>query len=134
MCAFRAVFGRVEPVAHLATEVQTLLPRRSVAATAHVADEPFRIALVGEFDMARECELLTRVITLDPPPDTTVEVDASEVTFVDSWGLNGILRAQGYLHGRCCQLILRRPQPQLLRLLELVGLTDRLVNGDGHRR
>jgi anti-anti-sigma regulatory factor len=131
--SFRAVFGRVGVSPHLSTEVRTLLPTRSVA-TAQVADEPFSIVLVGEFDMARECELLTLVITLDPPPNTAIEVDASKVTFVDLRGLNGILKAQAYLHGRCCELILRRPQPQLLRLLELVGLTDRLVNGDGHRR
>ncbi len=108
-----------------------MLPHRSNRATTHVAHE--RIAIVGELDMARECELLGLVIALDPPPGATVELDTSEVTFVDSQGLNSILKARAYLHGRHCELILLRPQPQLLRLVELLGLTEVLINGHDGR-
>jgi anti-anti-sigma factor len=88
------------------------------------------ISMSGELDMARECELLNLVVTLNPLPDTIVELDLSNVTFVDSSGLRSIVNAQAYLRGRCCQLHLVRPQHQLVRLIEMIGLTDLIVVDD----
>jgi anti-anti-sigma factor len=89
--------------------------------------ESIIIAVVGELDMAREHELLNLVITLDPPAESTVHIDMSDVTFVDSGGLNALLKAKAYLDGRHCELRLLNPQQQLLRIIDLVGLGDSLV-------
>lgn len=54
-------------------------------------------------------------------------MDLSGVDFVDSKGLDSILRAKAYLDGQCCPLRLVRPPKQFLRLLELAGLADVLT-------
>jgi anti-anti-sigma factor len=85
------------------------------------------VSIVGELDMARESELLNLVMTLDPPPATTVVVDLREVTFVDSKGLDSIIRAKDYLTGRGCHMLLREPQQQVVRLLEMLSLDEYLT-------
>jgi anti-anti-sigma factor len=82
------------------------------------------VTIAGEIDMARDGELLELVMTLDPLPDTIVEVDMSDVTFVDSRGLDSIIKTTAYLDGRRCQLHLIGPQKQFLKLVALVGLAD----------
>jgi anti-anti-sigma regulatory factor len=76
------------------------------------------ISVAGEFDVARECELLNLVITLDPLPNTSVKLDLSEVTLVDSKGLDSIPKLQAYLHGRRCELVVLQPQSPLPGLPE----------------
>jgi anti-anti-sigma factor len=93
--------------------------------------ESIVVSIVGELDMARESELLNLVMTLDPPPATTVVVDLREVTFVDSKGLESIIKAKAYLAGRGCYMLLREPQRQVLRLLELLSLDQYLTVIDG---
>jgi len=89
------------------------------------------VFLAGELDIAREDELLAILTGLDPRPDTTINLDVSNVSFVDSRGLYSILRARSYLQSRDCQLRLLRPQPQLVKVIEITGLTDVLVVADG---
>jgi anti-anti-sigma factor len=89
------------------------------------------VSIVGELDMARESELLNLVMTLDPPPATTVVVDLREVTFVDSKGVDSILRTKAYLAGRGCDMLLREPQRQVLRLLEMLSLDEYLTVRNG---
>jgi anti-anti-sigma factor len=89
--------------------------------------DPFVISVVGELDMAREHEILNLVITLDPAPESTVHVDMSEVSFVDSGGINALLKAKAYLKGRHCELRIVNPQQQLIKIIDLVGLRDSLV-------
>jgi anti-sigma B factor antagonist len=103
------------------------------------ANEEFEsivVSIVGELDMARESELLNLVMTLDPPAATTVVIDLREVTFVDSKGLDSIIKAKVYLEGRGCEMVLRQPQTQLVRLLEMLSL-DQYLNvadqSDGDR-
>jgi anti-anti-sigma factor len=93
--------------------------------------ESTTISIVGELDMARDGELLNLVISLDPPPGTTVRLDVGEVTFVDSRGLESFLRSRAYLRGRRCELVVQRPQPRLRRLLDLVGLGDLAADDEG---
>ena len=79
----------------------------------------------------RENELIEIIVGLDLVPATTVLVDLSEVVFVDSSGLRGLLKTQVYLRGRGCELHLVRPCKQLLRLIDIVGFTDVLTVVDG---
>jgi anti-anti-sigma factor len=82
------------------------------------------VAIAGEFDMAREVELLEVAIELDVAASTVVRLDMSEVTFVDSAGLRGLLKALAYLEGRGSRLELLRPNDQLRRIIEITGLGD----------
>lgn len=92
---------------------------------AHRAAWPIvTVPIAGEFDMAREVELVEVVIGLDLDPSTMVRLDMSEVTFVDSAGLRGLLKAQAYLEGRGCGLELLRPNDQLRRIIDITGLAD----------
>jgi anti-anti-sigma factor len=80
----------------------------------------------GELDMAREHELLDLVAMMNLEPDSLVEVDMRDVTFVDSAGLRSIVHTQTFLRGRCCDLVIKNAQRQLLRLVELAGLDEAL--------
>jgi anti-anti-sigma factor len=85
--------------------------------------------MVGELDMARESELLNLVMTLDPQPGTAIDIDMTGVSFVDSAGLRGLVKAKRYLDGRNCEVRLVEPQPQLVRIVNLVGLDHVLTFG-----
>jgi anti-sigma B factor antagonist len=89
------------------------------------------VALVGEFDMARERALVEAVVALDLLPSTEVRLDMSAVTFVDSCGLRGLLAARAYLEGRGCELRLVRPSEQLVRIIEITSLGQILKTVDG---
>jgi anti-sigma B factor antagonist len=97
---------------------------RPIDAVATAEHDRLVVSIVGELDMAREFELLNLVTALDPVSAATVDVDLSEVDFVDSKGLDSILRTKTYLDLRGRQLRLVRPQKHFLRLLELAGLAD----------
>jgi anti-anti-sigma factor len=94
---------------------------------------PIVVSIVGELDMAREIEFLELVMSVDAPPGATVDVDMSEVSFVDSRGLRAILSAKAFLAGRNCDLRLLNPTTQLLKLILLAGLVEHLtvVSDDG---
>jgi anti-anti-sigma factor len=103
--------------------------RNGVHATGPITTVP----LAGEFDMAREAELVAAVVTLDLAASSVVRLDMSQVTFVDSAGLRGILKAQAYLNGRGCQLELLRPNAQMVRVIEITGLGDVVAVADERR-
>jgi anti-anti-sigma factor len=94
---------------------------------------PLVVSIAGELDMARETEVLELVVSVDAPPGSTVDVDLSAVSFVDSRGLRAILGARGFLAGRGCELRLLNPTRQLLKVIELAGLAELLtvVSDDG---
>jgi anti-anti-sigma factor len=108
--------------------------RHSICEITHVEHDSITITMVGVLDMARECELLNLAVTLDLSPGTVVELDLSEVTFVDSAGLRSILNVQTYLEGRRCELHLVRPQRHLLKLIEIVGVSDAFTIVEGTSR
>lgn len=81
-----------------------------------------RIVLVGELDL-HTAPLLEAELTR--APSGTVEVELSEVTFIDSSGLR-VLVAERQKRGPD-GLVLRAPSAVVRRLLEVTGL-------DGHLR
>jgi anti-sigma B factor antagonist len=107
--------------------------RRTTKVGTEAGQRKIVVWMAGEIDTAREGELLDAVVSLDVSPGSTVELDVSQVTFVDSRGLTGILRAKAYLSGRECMLVVRHPQNQLVRVIEMSGLTDVLTVKDGNR-
>jgi len=83
-------------------------------------DEGFE-SIEGEIDLATIEEVTTRVLA---NPAKTVVLDASQLTFIDSAGLRGLINAQNTLAEQGRKLtIANRPQ-MLVRLLEITGMTD----------
>jgi anti-anti-sigma regulatory factor len=100
----------------------TLIDRRARTGTS--ADRPVvTVPLTGDFDVAREGELLHLIRVLDLPAASVVRLEMSRVRSVDDAGLRGILAARAYLEGSGCELQLLRPGSQLLQLLDVAGLT-----------
>jgi anti-sigma B factor antagonist len=92
---------------------------------------PVTVRLAGEFDLAREAELVGAVLALELRAEDVVHLDVRDVTFVDSCGLRGMLAARSYLLGRGCRLELAHPTAQLRRLLQLSGIEELLPIAEG---
>jgi anti-anti-sigma factor len=76
--------------------------------------------LIGELDLTTAPILAEALSALPEEAGTPPILDVSELTFLDSTGLNLLIRtAQGY-PGRRVQL--RSPTPNVRRVLELAGL------------
>jgi anti-sigma B factor antagonist len=83
--------------------------------------DPWTLVTVrGEIDMDNTGELVDAIKSVAG----AAVVDLSGVTFIDSTGLQGLLRSQRAARQRGDDLILRHPSKAVLRLLELTGLSD----------
>jgi anti-sigma B factor antagonist len=84
------------------------------------------IALAGELDLstARELEAITAEVCAGGAGE--VVFDLEELSFMDSTGLRAVLIARERCERHGCELLLARPQPAVLRLLQLTGLYGRL--------
>jgi anti-anti-sigma factor len=83
--------------------------------------ESITIAVSGELDLAtvdRARHALDEV-----PPDASVVLDLSALTFIDSTGLGLIAAAAKQTGGRLTVI----PNVRTRRLLDLTGMTDRLT-------
>jgi anti-anti-sigma factor len=82
---------------------------------------PWKVITVrGEIDMDNAGQLVDAITTVVG----TAVVDLSEVTFIDSTGLQGLVRAQKAAREHGDEVILRRPSKVVRRLLELTSLID----------
>lgn len=83
------------------------------------------IRAVGEVDLSTTSELQAQFDAL-PESSKVVVVDLSQVTFLDSTGLNALVSAQKRLRMRSDDHELRLvvTQPQILKVLEITGLSD----------
>jgi anti-sigma B factor antagonist len=85
------------------------------------------LAVTGEVDMATAPEL-ARAIGLVSDHARGVVVDFSDVTFLDSSGLNALVRGQRELAGREVSLSVVVPAGSpVLRIFEITQLTDSLA-------
>ena len=81
------------------------------------------VRLRGEVDMATASALEWALVrTIDSGADLVVDV--GELTFIDAAGLHALARVDERMreHGR--RLRLERASPQLLRLLQVMGLAE----------
>jgi anti-sigma B factor antagonist len=85
------------------------------------------LALSGELDLASAPELEKALGDLQPKAGQRVLLDLAQLTFMDSTGLGVVVRAKQDTDAAGGVLALTRPTPQVQRLLELVGLLERLV-------
>lgn len=83
------------------------------------------LALRGELDMAGVALVTARVAAaLARPGVTGVDLDLGAVTFLDSAGLNCLLKAQAEAVAAGVPLQVAAASPGVQRVVELAGVTD----------
>jgi anti-sigma B factor antagonist len=83
------------------------------------------IAISGELDLASGPRLEEQLSAVDSDV-TLVVVDLRGLEFMDSTGLSIIVRAHQRLAEHDCELSLVRGSPQVQRLLDLTGVSERV--------
>jgi len=79
------------------------------------------VSLGGELDMATVEGLSDWLVDIS---GSTVVIDLSELTFMDSSGIGAMVRAKNELGD---SLVLTRPQPNVRRVIEVTGLSGWLT-------
>jgi anti-sigma B factor antagonist len=85
-----------------------------------------RVRLIGEMDMSEEqrfADVVTNGVIADKP--ATVELDLSELRFMDSSGLRALLQARNTAEDLGVRLVLDDPQPTIRKVLEITLTADR---------
>ena len=84
------------------------------------------VTLRGELDMASVGDLAEWLVSVS---GSSVVVDLSDLTFMDSSGITALVVAKVAMENNGDQLILRRPRPNVRRILEVTGLGDWIDDG-----
>lgn len=93
-----------------------------------------RVRISGELDFASAPQVLDVVGRVHAEYEPArIELDLGQVRFLDSEGIRALLLASERLTHRGCGLLVTDAQPQVLRVLELTGVADRLA-GCAQRR
>jgi anti-sigma B factor antagonist len=92
-------------------------------------DVPFSVSTNGDtrvFELAGELDLDTAKVLDEVPilPDAgeVVVLDLGRLSFVDSSGLRSLIQVRRQVIDRGAHLVLRRPRPNVRRVLEVSGL------------
>ena len=83
------------------------------------------VVFTGELDLAVSDEAWSILEPLADPGSKGLTVDVSDVTFIDSRGLNALVRALRALDG--APLTLQGASDRIIRLLKVSGLLDLVV-------
>jgi len=90
-----------------------------------------RVAVTGEIDMDSAERLDDAVgCALTMPGVRRVEIDLTEVTFMDSSGINVLVRCHAGAHRAGSSLVVTHPQPTVLRVLQITGVCGTLLGAD----
>ena len=101
------------------------MPDRGRTLRIEVADttSPTTVVLTGEIDLTTSQRVREALLSIANSGEHRVVVDLGNVTFMDSTGLSALVAARkrfGTIDG---EIILRSPSPNVLRVLEISGLT-----------
>jgi anti-anti-sigma factor len=96
------------------------------AAVASLTSELALVSVSGELDLHTAGCLQARIEEADTVGRGTVVVDLSELSFIDSAGLEVLVRETKRLEGRGHALVLVTNDPRTRRILEVTGL-DRVL-------
>jgi anti-anti-sigma factor len=80
------------------------------------------VALRGELDMSGKDRLSLAIEQAEEPPIGLLVLDLSELDFIDSTGLEVVLRAARRAHDNGRRLIVARPSSYVRRLLEMTAI------------
>jgi anti-sigma B factor antagonist len=88
-----------------------------------------KVRVTGELDLATAPELRQRLDAVIAAGTRTLDLDLSDVTFLDSSGLVVLLAARQGLHGKDQQLRVLNPSEPVLRVFEVSGVLDVMMDG-----
>jgi anti-anti-sigma factor len=92
------------------------------------------LRLDGELDIATARQLTEMVRSLPADHLRRLRLDLSGLAFLDAAGLGALVRVRALVAARGGCLVLDRPAPPVLRLLDVTGLTGAFALGpDGDR-
>jgi anti-anti-sigma factor len=91
--------------------------------------DTLKVRLVGEFDMGSVSAFRTAV-NEEAEPWTRAEIDMNDVVFMDSSGLQELLRLSNRARERGHEVVLVSPSVPVVRLLELTGLATHFTIAD----
>lgn len=101
------------------------VPERLLITRTAADDGTCVLSVAGEVDLDGSAQLRDALLScLDAAPGTVV--DLSEVTFMDSSGINALITAHQAAQANGTRLRLAAPQDAVLRVLQLVGV-DTLI-------
>ena len=95
----------------------------------NVEGDTLTIRLSGEFDMGSIGDFRA-ALEGAPEPWQRATVDLRDVVFMDSSGLQELVRLNNRAHERGFELVLTTPSPPVMRLLELTGLQSHFTIRD----
>jgi anti-anti-sigma factor len=84
------------------------------------------IRLAGELDISNKSEL-DEVLEAAAEQGGPILVDLSELTFMDSTGINALVRTAASVHGRGC-VILHGEQDRVRRVLDIARVEQTIPN------
>ena len=79
------------------------------------------VTLSGEFDMS-SVGTFRKTVEESAEPWRTVVLDMSDLAFMDSSGLQELVRLENRARERALEVVVARPSVPVMRLLELTGL------------
>ena len=88
-----------------------------------------KVRMTGDIDLATAPELPQRLDPVLVAGTGDVDLDLSEVTFLDSRGLVALLHVRRALHDKHRRLQVRNPSKPVLRVFELSGVLDMMMDG-----
>ncbi len=94
----------------------------SLSINTKAADDHVDVIIEGEVDVSNASQLTdTLEAVLDSAP-TTIDVDMEAVPYIDSTGIGVLVAAAHRAAEGGCGLTISRPQPNVLRVLTLLGV------------
>jgi anti-sigma B factor antagonist len=87
------------------------------------------VRITGEIDLDNATELRQRLNSVIAAGTGDVHLDLSDVTFLDSSGLLVLLAARQGLHDKHHRLTVRNPSKAVMRIFELSGVLDVMMDG-----
>jgi anti-anti-sigma factor len=88
------------------------------------SDGLYIVSLTGEMDIATAPELPRRLETLHGAGPHQIVVDLSNLTFIDSTGINALVVAAKAIRGNGGEMTLVAPTPHTQRVFEIVHLSE----------
>ena len=88
----------------------------------------------GELDLGTATVFAARLEPLAMSRTQRVVIDLSDLTFVDCAGIRVFLRARTLLRAAGGDLFVRAPSRMFVRMLEILGVTDLLLDGPAPSR
>jgi anti-anti-sigma factor len=82
------------------------------------------VRIEGEVEFATAPRLRATLLDLAQEAAVPVVLDLAEVSFLDSAGISLLIQAKKRLANAGSDLVLRAPQPNIRRVLEISGVTE----------